>query len=237
MNDQPSAAVSEQIVSAPRFARYRRDSSSDLDAAALYLWNIQLTEALLPSIALLEVALRSSVHRVLATHTGKEYWFKTVLQSQMYDNVLRVMNDVTRRTGHPPGADKVVSEITFGFWPKIFAKSYNDLWWSRPHALLQDVLPAHPSVARDTRTRFEARLEYFVSLRNRMMHHESIYQGVSAVNRPALPLEALHQQLVETIEWIGEDATRFHTCLDRFDGVYTDGPQVMRQALHDRFAT
>jgi hypothetical protein len=48
----------ELIISAPRLQRYRDATSSDPDTVALYCWNIQLAEALLPSIAILEVSLR-----------------------------------------------------------------------------------------------------------------------------------------------------------------------------------
>lgn len=218
--DAALVASIEKIVSAPRLQRYRRAATSDLDIAILYCWNIQLGEAILPSLAMLEVALRNSVHDVLTKHVGTEWWFKTVLNSPSYDNVLKVIGDLTKRQGHPPTTAKVISEITFGFWPKLFAHSYNAFWWDAPDRLLAQVLPHHPNVARDTRSKFEERLEYFVALRNRVVHQEAIFEGVKALNRPVLPVETLHTQIVETIGWIDRNAQKLVTRFDRFDGAF-----------------
>lgn len=210
----------ERIVSAPRLQRYRAASTSDLETAILYCRNVQFAEALLPSIAMFEVVLRNAVHTTLTHHTRTEWWFKPVLHQQSYDTILKLVNDLVRRQGHPPPVGKVLSEITFGFWPKLFAHRYQDLWWGTPPRLLARVLPHHPNVARDTRGKFEERLEYFVALRNRVMHQEAIFQGVKALNRPVLPIETLHDQLLETIGWIDADAGTLTSCLDRFDGVF-----------------
>lgn len=82
--------------------------------------------------------------------------------------------------------------------------------------MLGRVLPSHPNVARDTRSAFATRLEYFRELRNRIMHPEAVFQGVAALNKPVLSIIALHEQLLETIGWISLDASRLASCLDRF---------------------
>lgn len=211
----------ERFGSIPRLQRYREAATSDLDAAVLYCWNIHLGEALLPSLAILEVTLRNAVHEVLTRHVGTEWWFKSVLNQASYDNLLKIISDLTKRQGHPPTVGKVISEITFGFWPKLFAHSYNGFWWSSPHRLLSQVLSFHPNVARDTRGKFEERLEYFVALRNRIMHQEAIFQGVRALNRPILQIDTLHAQIIETIGWINLDAQKLVTRFDRFTTVFS----------------
>lgn len=138
-----------------------------------------------------------------------------------YDTVLKVVGDLTKRQGHPPTIGKIISEITVSFWPKLFARGYNAFWWDAPHRLLAQVLSDHPNVARDTRGRFEERLEYFVALRNRVMHQEAIFDGVRALNRPILPVDILHAQLVETIGWLNRDAQKLVTRLDHFDAVFS----------------
>lgn len=210
----------EQIVSAPRLQRYRNVAGTDLETVLLYCWNIQLAEALIPPLAILEVALRNAVHDALTTHTGTDFWFKSILHPKKYGNVTDLMARITTRQGYPPSAGKVISEITFGFWPAVFARRYNALWWGQPYPMLSSVIPNHPNVARDTRAKFEQRLEYFVSLRNRLMHQEAVFQGVAAVNRPIMPIETLHAQLLETIGWINHDAATLAICMDRFDAIH-----------------
>ena len=238
MDEHDVAGTIERIVSSARFQRYRTGAPTELDAVARYLWNIQLAESLIPSVAVLEIVLRNAVHRVLTDHAGTEFWFESILHQQTYDNIVQLIGTLTRRSGHPPGVDKIISEITFGFWAKIFARRYNSLWWDQPPTLLAAVIPYHPNVARDTRTKVEARLEYFVALRNRMMHQEAIFQGVSALNRPVLPVAELHQQLLETIGWIDSDALKLVQCLDRFDQVHDqEGYQAVKSSVGRAFAT
>lgn len=214
------AARLEQIISADRLRRYRDAANSDFDTLVLYCWNIQLAEALMPPLSILEVTLRNAVHSTLMGQVHSEFWFKSILHQQKYDNIAELISRITKRQGYPPTAGKIISEITFGFWPLIFAKHYNSLWWSQPHPLLASVIPNHPNLARDTRSKFAERLAYCVSLRNRVMHQEAIFQGVAALNRPVLPIEVLHDHLLEVIGWINQDALSMVLCLDRFNALF-----------------
>lgn len=227
----------ESIVSAPRLQRYRDIGNSDLETVMLYCWNIQLAESLMPSLAMFEVALRNAVHNTLTAHIGSDFWFKSVLQPEMFRKVADLIDTLTRRHGSPPTSGKVISEITFGFWPRLFAKRYNSLWWNHPAPLLADVIPNHPKTARDTRAKFQARLEYFVMLRNRLMHQEAIFEGVRAINRPLLSIDILHTQLLETIAWINSDAALFVGCLDHFSDTYHNGQVRIATRVQQQFAT
>lgn len=226
----------ERIVSAPRIQRYRNAATDDLEAVILYCWNIQLAEAQMPSLAMLEVTLRNAVHNTLAAHTGTDFWFKSVLQRQMYDNIIDLIAKLVGRQGHPPTIGKVISEITFGFWPRMFARSYQSLWWTTPNPLLTKVIPNYPKPGRDSRGKFEERLEYFVSLRHRVMHQEAVFQGVGAINRPVIPIDILHAQLLETIAWIDVDAATLVACLDHFDDTFKNGKARIEGELRQRFS-
>ncbi len=132
-------------------------------------------------------------------------------------------------------AGKVISEITFGVWPHVFARNQNALWWNPPHPLLTRVIPNYPKPTRDTRAKFEERLEYFVTLRNRVMHQEAVFQGVAALNRPVLPINTLHAQLIETIGWIHTDAAALAACLDHFDETHQHGKAHIEVQLRQLF--
>lgn len=225
----------EHIVSNARLQRYRNVATTDLETVVLYCWNIQLAEALVPSIAMLEVTLRNTVHNTLTAHTGTEFWFKPVLHRPMYDNIIDLIAKLVRRHGHPPTAGKVISEITFGFWPRVFAKNYQSLWWTTPDPLLTRVIPNYRKIGRDSRGKFEERLEYFVSLRNRVMHQEAVLEGVGALNRPVLPIDTLHAQLLETIAWLDADAANLVICLDHFDDTFHNGKARIETQLRQRF--
>jgi hypothetical protein len=229
--DAQLVANLERIVSAPRLQRYRNASASDLETAVLYCWNVQLGEALMPSIAVFEVTLRNAVHNTLTSHAGTDWWFKSTLYKEAFDNILKIINESIRRNGHPPTIGKLISEITFGFWPKVFASRLDKVWWdTHGNPLIAQLLPHHPNIARDTRSKLEQRLEYFVVLRNRIMHQEAIFDGVQANNRPRLPIDDVHSQLIETLGWIDTDAANVVACVDRFDAVFDP---TARQALEN----
>lgn len=225
----------EQVISKPRLQRYRDTATTDLEAATLYCWNIQLAEALFPPLAIFEVTLRNTVHDALSIYAGTDYWFKSVLHERMYSNITDLIARITRRQGQPPTAGKVISEITFGFWPLLFAKSYNSLWWNQVDPLLTEVIPNFPKVARDTRSVFQERLEYIVILRNRVMHHEAIFQGVAALNRPVLQIDTLYVHLLETLNWINADAAMLASCVDHFDDAFHNGRSRVELELLNRF--
>lgn len=233
--DTALVANLEQLVSAPRLQRYRQASTSDFETVTLYCWNVQLAEALMPSLAFFEVSLRNAVHTALTARTGSEFWFKPVLHQKMYENVTHLIDKLTRRHGVPPTAGKVISEITFGFWPLLFAKHYNGLWWQYPNPLLATVIPNYPKMARDTRAKLEERLEYFVNVRNRVMHHEAVFQGVGALNRPVRLLPTLHNQVLETLAWINHDAVALVASLDHFKDTYHYGKARIEADLRLRF--
>lgn len=226
----------ERFVSAPRLQRYREASASELETALLYCWNIQLAEALIPSLALFEVALRNAVHETLTIYAQTDWWFGSVLHPASYANIQKLTNRLTTIQG-PPTSGKVISEITFGFWQKLFAKSYSSLWWgSQAPRLLPQVIPNHPNVARDTRSKLEERLEYFVTVRNRVVHQEAVFEGVGAPNRSIRPIEIVHSELIETLEWIDLDAAAMAKCLDRFDDVCdSSGKDQLEQAIKTKF--
>lgn len=203
----------------------------------LYCWNIQLAEALIPSIAIFEVALRNAIHETLAAHTHTDWWFPIILQPKSAANIQDLVDRLTPQNGPPPTSGKVISEITFGFWQKLFGKTYADLWWgNRAPQLLPVVLRNHPNPARDTRNRLEERLEYFVKLRNRAMHHEKIFDGIVPPNRPRMSLDAVYDDLIETLGWIDEDAAELVDCLSRFRGVYDPaGLQSLESLIRTRY--
>lgn len=231
--DAQLVANLERIVSAPRLHRYRDASTTDLETVVLYCWNVQLGEALMPSIAIFEVTLRNAVHTTLTAHTGTEWWFRSVLHKEAFDNLMKIITDTTRRTGQPPTIGKLISELSFGFWPKVFSSRLDKVWWdTQGNPPIAHLLPHHPNIARDTRSKLEERLEYLVLLRNRIVHQEAIFDGIKANNRPHLPIEDVHALLLETLGWIDADAAAVVSCLDRFDQVFLD--PTTRQTLEQR---
>jgi hypothetical protein len=211
-------------VSDPRLLRYENTFSTDREAIARYCWNIELAESLLPSLSILEVTLRNAIHGALTAHTGTEFWFQSVLHPEKRRNIDDLVARITRRIGAAPTSDKIVSEITFGFWVSLFAHRYHALWWQPREPLLAQVFPYHPKIARDTRKHLEMNLEYAVALRNRTMHHEAVFQGAVALNRPRRPVDEIHHEIRLLIAWMSPVADIMVEELDRFAQVFAGYP-------------
>jgi hypothetical protein len=226
--DAVLVAMLEAIVSPPRLKRYRDAGKSDLETITNYLWNIQLAEALLPSIAMLEVCLRNTVHQTLTAHSGTEYWFRGLLHPARWPAVEKEIAALSGVSTMPPialpqvlpPAGKIIAQLTFGFWPHIFSRHYRKLWWTPQSQLISDVLAHHPNLTAATRSDLHRRLMYFNVLRNRAMHHEAIFDGVAIPNHPVQTIDVLHGEILETIRWINPDAERLLNCLDRFTSVF-----------------
>ncbi len=110
-----------------------------------YLWNVALSEALLQRIAALEIAVRNAIHNTLTQHIGTDYWFQAILrpnEMKMVDDVWKLLS---RRHQHPPAPGKIIAELTFGFWPMLFATEYHDLWWATKASLFKTVFAYLPT--------------------------------------------------------------------------------------------
>jgi hypothetical protein len=88
--------------------------------------------------------------------------------------------------------DKVLANLTFGFWEGLFTSTYEDLF---RHHLLQ-CFPARPPSGFE-RKDVSSRLEALRKLRNRVAHHEQVYRQ---------PLEELYEQALDIVGWIDPDA-------------------------------
>ena len=173
----------EHLVSSPRLERYRSPTGDDLETAVTYLWNIALSEALLQRLAAVEIGLRNTIHRTLAAFAGSAYWFQAFLKEAHMNEVHEKWTLLSKRHKKPPTAGKLIAELTFGFWPPLFEEPYHDLWWDNGATLFKSAfpflptgVPAHKSIVpKDIYKRVEA----CHKLRNRVMHHEPVFGGLS----------------------------------------------------------
>ncbi|MCC6793122.1 MAG: hypothetical protein IT336_15650 [Thermomicrobiales bacterium] len=176
-----------------------------------------------------------------------DYWFEPILHPKKWCDVqveIAKLSGVS--TSQPimlpdvlPSAGRILAKLTFGFWPHLYSRHYRDIWWAPSSPLLAQVIASHPNVTASTRSELHRRLMYFNELRNRAMHHEAIFEGISIPNHPAKPINTLHDELLETIGWINPIAARLLACLNRFPTVYDPaspaGRLGIRAAIQSEF--
>lgn len=224
----------EMATSPARLLPYREATSSDREAIVSYLYNLALSEALYSPLCCLEISLRNSLDRALRTRLDSDEWFD---RSDLFSPNQRKDILTAKRRALPVHAPaeaelvpgKVVAELNFGFWTSLLSSTYEDALWRSDRAqLLKEVFPFIPRRLRQRNTIY-ARYNRLRELRNRVFHHESIW------NRPTLQQD--HRDVQDAIGWVNPSMNRALLLVDRFDTVYQDGRSHIEDALRLEFGS
>jgi hypothetical protein len=172
-----------------RLTAYMAATKGDVHQALhLYEYNTRISEALFGVIQGLEIAFRNGCHGRISANLKCATWYERagVLDEKELGSVGEAKRNLIRwRKRITPG--RVISELTFGFWIRLIAPSYEKRLWV-PH--LHKAMPLMPGP--DRATAFD-RMEYIRKLRNRIAHHEPIFQR---------DITADYEILIETLSWI-----------------------------------
>jgi hypothetical protein len=196
-------------LSQDRLEAYRPVGGTDLDMLTNYFWNIDLVEALVPSMHAVELALRNSLHNALTVHYGTDMWFYQpgVLESPGVINLGRALQEAAQKP--PLRAGKIVAALSFGFWVSLLGGKYEQrLWQPNNFALQKTVFPHASGVSQQAIAR---RFDAILKLRNRCFHHEGIWY------RSTLPQE--HNDIYEAIGWISPTLQQAILAVDDFPQV------------------
>ena len=156
-------------ISPTRFATYRRMAESDEAALQLYTWNAAAAAAFYGPLQTLEVTLRNAVHDTLKDDHGTR-WFDNgqILRPAERDKVdlaIQRLHEMHKQ----PTAGRVVAEMPFGLWVGLFANAYDTtIWRTCLHRIFA------PRI-KDRRGLHDT-LDRLRTLRNRIAHHEPIFQ-------------------------------------------------------------
>jgi hypothetical protein len=181
-------------ASAPlRFERYLLSSGGrEVEAAAKYRWNLELSEALMPCLHAAELALRNAIHQAMVKKylpyagtmfpDGKpadsEWWFDIevrgvrILKQRDWEKVETAYSKIPQNA--KPVTPRVVAELSFGFWVELLNSNYDE----------SIVVPMLASTMRQVQKSNSAnrtqgwlreRFGEIRDLRNRVTHHEPIY--------------------------------------------------------------
>lgn len=199
-------------VSSARLRRYLAFAKGDTaQALRLYMWNTALSEALYGPLQGLEITLRNKIHQCLYEVFGA-YWYDAPglglrhAQQQHIDRAKQALDF----QGKPLEPDRVVAELSFGFWVGLFGPKYETQLW-RPHLRKLFVNSPAPFL----RKQAHAALDEIRLLRNRVAHHEPVlHRGTSEEHR--LILDSIGWLCATTAEWVAHHS--------RFDTIYASRP-------------
>ena len=164
----------ELALNNSRFRTYLLAANLDeVGALALYSLNLRVSAELYVWLGFLEVALRNALIRALTPKAG----------TQEFDPLLAIWADLTpparanylnakqrlMNQGKPVTVNGILTELPFGFWRYLISSRYqNTLWSSHLRFAFPDLWPQQRLLVYE-------RLEDAVLLRNRIAHHEPIF--------------------------------------------------------------
>jgi hypothetical protein len=196
-------------------APYRK-GRSDIDALALYVWNIDLSEAFYPILQNLEVGLRNKLNDALTISYGDSWWFEDpgiMVDRNARDRVEEAKNRLADN-GTSITESGVVSELSFGFWSSLFSNQYEPVIWRRA-GLLRNAFPYMSAFIRK-RSVLATRFNEIRRFRNRVFHHEPIWH---------LDLSKEHANIMEALGWLDPCLQKVTATLDRFAAVNNEARQ------------
>ncbi|ORE47710.1 hypothetical protein BKN49_05800 [Pseudomonas aeruginosa] len=200
----------ERHFSTARLGRYSNARNGDkARAASDYTHNILLAEAMMPMLNILEVSLRNGIHRSLTTKYGRQDWWAAWTQDPAYKWQLKeirgAIDKLTKRK-EPQHPDKIVAELTFGFWVSLFNAQHQLALWKD----LRLVFSHCPKPMRQ-RHNISTALNQVRSARNRCMHHEPLLWLTP-------DLQTQHANGVQVLGWIDPVLTNWLAQQDRLPG-------------------
>ncbi len=188
----------ETSLSPERMETYAKRSGNDREKAVrLYTWNTAISAAFYGPLQGLEVALRNALHRELAEKYGTNW----------YDNPAAGLDDGTlkrlsrarselRRGRYADDPSHMVAALSFGFWVALLGAggrtpdggkaNYEMTIWR------SGVFRSFPHV-RLSRKAVHEPLDYLRTFRNRIAHHEPIFDR---------HLAADYDSLLRVVGWI-----------------------------------
>jgi len=212
-----SFAEFERAISVPRAARYleaTRTAQGETDpvaAIALYERNSELGAAAWTVIADVEVVLRNAIATAISDLHARQ---RPGSLLRWYDNdptwvnfsggTLSVIKNAKSKIKDPgpagprPKPDRLIAECSLGFWRFLLVAAHEHTLWN-PAIRAKFTALGHLSGS-DSRKEVHRRVEELNYLRNRIGHHEPIYEPFAIPNR-SVNLPDVIAEAIEMISW------------------------------------
>lgn len=158
--------LKNKYITSKRFKIY-----NDFDK---YNKNLKISKHLYIPLSILEVSLRNSINNLFEKLYGAG-WLVNEAQFLKHKEIEKIQKAKDRITddGGEISKDKLVSELTFGFWTALFQSVYdNKMRFSN----LKNIFPNLPPRTQQeiTRNILSTKLNHIRKFRNRIFHHENI---------------------------------------------------------------
>lgn len=171
----PNEVEIRATLSAPRSATYIAAAGGDPALAVeLYGWNARVSAAFMLPAHFAEIATRNAAAEVLERLYGPLWpWNQTFEASLPNTGRYNQRRDLVSTRASNPTTGKVIAELKFVFWQKLFTGRNDTRLWVPHIASAFSYAPAMPAAS--LRDRIYQDLDVLRHLRNRLAHHEPIF--------------------------------------------------------------
>lgn len=195
-------------LSAPRSGTYITATGGDpVKAVELYGWNARVSAAFMLPAHFAEISTRNAAADVLERVYGARWpWNPTFEASLPNTGLYNPRRDVQKTRQRNLTTGKVIAELKFVFWQKLFT-GRNDIRLWQPH--IAWAFPYAPSMpAASLRDRIYQDLDVLRHLRNRLAHHEPVFTR-NLLNDLTRTVDLIELRNQSTSQWVRamEDVT------------------------------
>lgn len=195
-----------------------------------YYWNMALADALHCSLATDEILLRNTIHTTLRTFVGRDDWYDRddlLEEGQRKDRDKAKKHISTRGRAITP--ERVIAQLTFGFWVTLLSKPYNERFWRSDLRTPPNLKVAFPyAPAKSRRNDIQAKFYAASNLRNLAFHHEPIFDLRSLADD--------YRRIYEGIGWIDSTMAIKIQPFDRFPEVHAHGRTTIEAKLREHLS-
>lgn len=153
-----------------------------IEAIGLYQWNLDLSAALMPCLSATELTLRNAIHRSLASRYGSDWMLEKMDRTPILRQADRVKVseaiEAIKNSNRHATADRVVSELSFGFWVNLLNSNYD-------REVVTPMLSSTMKSLRSGRTHGDLRNDFGAirDVRNRVAHLDPIHSFPQLADR------------------------------------------------------
>ena len=217
--------IYQKLVSKPRLGRYlTATQGKQVKAIRLYKYNLHLSTSLFGIVSMVEIAIRNGIDEHYQKQFQKIDWLQENVKTNglFYDKSLRnnrgrfeqaekiktAINNLGKYQTH----DKLVAELSFGFWRYMFAGIQFNVFGNT-------LLQLFPNRPKGTNQKIVYnKLTQINNLRNRIAHHEPIC--FDQYNNPStLYAQSHYQDLLDILSWLGYSPSQLLVGLESPDKV------------------
>lgn len=202
----------ESTLSSDRLVKYlEKTNENRQDAIHLYVWNTSISAAFYGPLQALEINLRNRINIQLSEKHGTE-WIdisKSNINFFHPDHVKRLQEakEILKQKKSIITPSDIVARLSFGFWVLLLAGHHEEKLW-RP--TLRNVFPHI-----DSRRKARQILTKMKNLRNRIAHHEPIFN---------LRLDNHYHLILEIIGYISPKQKEFVEAYSRVEEIISQKP-------------